>query len=278
MMRDFNRLAGVFLVSLALLATCQVANATDFFFEDFESVALGPAVNEAVEGIGWTDVPPIGWSVDDSQVPGALSGDDSRDGRTEWAGWAFVDKEWWWDVDGQGREEFLGGQNTIAVADPDEWDDQQHDPGLYSAFMTTPTFSIAGFAEGDLFIAFNSGFRPECCDDDPTLFNDQSAVITASFDGAAPVEILRWSSDPSSPLYKTDTARDEYVVAAIDAPSGAESLQLTFGLERAENDWWWAIDNVVVADAVPEPSSIAILAMLGVGAIPLLRQRMRRRA
>jgi hypothetical protein len=97
----------------------------------------------------------------------------------------------------------------------------------------------------DLFIALSSGIRPECCDDDPTLFNDQSAVITASFDGAAPVEILRWSSDPSSPLYKTDTARDEYVVAAIDAPSGAESLQLTFGLERAENDWWWAIDNVV---------------------------------
>jgi hypothetical protein len=49
------------------------------------------------------------------QFAGAFTGAESRDGRTEWAGWAFVDKESWCHLDGQAREEFLAGQNTIAV-------------------------------------------------------------------------------------------------------------------------------------------------------------------
>lgn len=236
--------------------------AVDYFFEDFESVTLGPAVNEAVAGDGWTDTPPSGWTVDDSHVPGVASGDDSRDGRTEWAGWAFTDKEWWWQVDGQRRQEFLRGDNTIAVADPDEWDDQPREVGLYSAYMSTPAFSITDVTTDELFVSFDSSFRPECCDDNPDLFNDQVALILASFDGGPQVEVIRWSSDPASDDFKDDESTNEFIVAAFDVPTGAQSLQLTFGLEHAENDWWWAFDNFRVSDvAVPEPSAWALSAV-----------------
>ena len=44
-----------------------------FFFEDFESLPLGPNVNEAVSNsTAWTKIPPKGWRVDDSGVPGVV--------------------------------------------------------------------------------------------------------------------------------------------------------------------------------------------------------------
>ncbi|MDZ4781427.1 MAG: hypothetical protein SGJ19_14345 [Planctomycetia bacterium] len=262
------------------------ARAVDYFYEDFESVTLGDSLDEHEQpdpvvpvytGV-WTDVPPAGWTADNSKVPGFDQGDD-LDGVTEWAGWGFADNDWWSTVAGdQRRKEFSRGHGVVAIADPDEWDDDPHRPitnidNTYSVYMATPTFSIADFLEGELFLQFDSSFRPECCDDGPA-YNDQSPVITASFDGAAPVEILRWSSDPTSPRFKDENSTNEHIALAINAPAGTQTLQLDFGLERAENDWWWAVDNVQVTNTVPEPSSGVLLA--GVVASAWFCHRLRR--
>ena len=86
---------------------------TPVFYEDFDSVVLGPNVDEngpagEIEE-AWTRMGPEGWSVDTTGVPGDDSPDDDgdgwpdNDGVTEWAGWSFADIEFWQAADGQRR-------------------------------------------------------------------------------------------------------------------------------------------------------------------------------
>jgi hypothetical protein len=108
-----------------------------------------------------------------------------------------------------------------------------------------------------LFLKFDSSFRPEANDDNPAAYNDQSPIIWGSFGGGAQTEILHWTSDnaanpPLGGVYKDDNSTNDTIIVPLTVPQGATILQLEFGLEHAENDWWWAIDNVVVADALPE--------------------------
>ena len=215
------------------------------FEEDFEGVVLGTSVEESAgtEDV-WTNIPPEGWILDSSGIPGF--GDPTTDGVTEWAGWAFANRDWWFNVDLQGRDNFQKGQGTIAVADPDEWDDAQRvstpiadDP--YDTWLTTPAIDLSGAQAGTVQLTFDSTWRPE--------FDDsyhQSAIVTASFDGGEEVELLLWLSDSSSPNFKSESLahENETVVIDLDNPPWATSVVLTFGLFDAGNDWWWAIDNI----------------------------------
>ncbi len=215
--------------------------------EDFESLVLGPSVEEAAGTPDvWTDTPPPGWTIDESGVPGV--GNPNIDGMTEWAGWAFTNKEWWTSVAGdQRRSEFTLGQGTIAVADPDEWDDAAHPPGYnvaadpYDTWLSTPSIDISGCAPGTVQLQFSSSWRPEYDSD-----YHQTANITASFNGSEPIEVLRWESDAASPNYKHDQSTNETITVNLENPPWAASVVLTFGLFDAGNDWWWAIDNVKV--------------------------------
>ena len=75
---------------------------------------------------------------------------------------------------------------------------------------------------------------------------DQTAVITASFDGGDPVEIMRWESDTNSDFYEGPICDPPtYVEVDFDVPVGAENVVLTFGY-TAGNNWWWAIDNIQI--------------------------------
>jgi len=213
--------------------------------EDFESVVLGTSVQESAgtEDV-WTDTPPEGWIVDESGVPGI--GDPTTDGVTEWAGWAFANKEFWINTDHQRREEFTLGQGTVAVADGDEWDDADRistpiadDP--YDTWLSTPAIDISGTQAGTVQLTFDSSWRPE--------FDDsyhQTANITASFNGAEPIVVLLWESDSSSPNFKDDNSTNETITVDLNNPPWATSVVLTFGYFDAGNDWWWAIDNIKV--------------------------------
>lgn len=215
------------------------------FYEDFESVVLSTSVEEAAgtEEV-WTDRPPAGWVVDESGVPGI--GDPANDGVTEWAGWAFADKEFWISTDGQRRGEFTLGQGVVAVADGDEWDDAAH-PGPiasdpYDTWLSTPVIDISGAQAGTVQLTFDSSWRPEFDDN-----YHQTANITASFDGAEPIEILLWESDSASPNFKDDNSTNETITVDVDNPPWATTVVLTFGYFDAGNDWWWAIDNIEVS-------------------------------
>lgn len=222
--------------------------------ENFNSLPLGPSIEEPNAGTNvWTDTPPAGWVVDDSGVPG--NGPNVNDnnavngnGRIEWSGWAFTDKVWWsTQVDDQLRSTFTLASGAVMVADPDEWDDQNHPAGMFNAFVTTKPITIpANIPAGRIKIAFDSSWRPECCDDDPALANNQRATVKVSYDNGAPINILQFDSDPAiTATYHAD-APNESIQRDLQYNGTSTSMKLTFGLDLAENDWWWAIDNLRV--------------------------------
>jgi hypothetical protein len=222
------------------------AQVLPLFAEDFEGLPLGPNVDESLAGAKvWTKQAPPGWVHDDNDVPGVGT---AADGVTEWAGWSFTNRLWWVQAaEDQDRSQFTKGVGTIAVADDDEWDDQDHggwDAGYYTTYLSTPAIDLSAAQTSTFTLKFDSAWKPECFDDGPGT-NNQTAQVTVSYDGAKAVEVLRWQSDSGSPYYHGN-ATNETVVLSLDAPAGAKTMVLTFGLLNAGNDWWWSIDNVEV--------------------------------
>jgi hypothetical protein len=229
-----------------------------FLFEDFEGLALQNAVEEAnAMTNAWTPTPPVGWVTNHSGMPGY--GDPANDGRTEWAGWTFAKKSFWLASDGQTREQFTRGTGTLAIADPDEWDDAAHpttDAGgnslYFNSFLTTPTISVSGLAPNALFVKFDSSWRPEGFDDWGGT-NNQTGTVTISYNGGAPVEILHWDSQEGGPFFHQDS-QNEAVYLPLGNPAGVTNIVLTFGMTKAANDWWWAFDNLEVSTGPVAPA------------------------
>jgi len=228
--------------------------------EDFEELTLGTNIDEGwlVElptggpttySNVWTRTPPAGWVLDDSAMPGF--GVITNDGVSEWAGWSFASKTFWGvKTDNQNRQLFTYGQGTVAVADPDEWDDAAHPQfdtngnALYfNSFLTTRPINIAGLPPNSVFMNFDSSWRPEGGDDWGGT-NDQTAVITVSYNGGAPIQVLRWNS-LAGPNFHPE-AENEKVSLLLNNPAGATNLVVKFGLIKAANDWWWAFDNLEI--------------------------------
>lgn len=238
----------------AFSATLSRLEAQRVYSENFESLTLGPNVEEALAGSKvWTKTPPAGWSIDDTKMPGV--GNSSSNGITEWAGWSFANKSWWVSTAGdQRRSEFSFGQGTVMIADPDEWDDATHARGLFESIVTTAPIPLGTVTANSLVLAYDSSWRPEARDDSGASFpvdadgapiNDQTGFITASYDGAAAVEVQRWTSVSEDATYH-DHMPNESVIVALNNPAGATSLVLKIGMEKAANDWWWAVDNLAV--------------------------------
>lgn len=226
------------------------------YFEDFESIVLGPNQEETTPGEEvWSDVPPAGWEVDRTGVPG-FDEPAENNGVKEWIGWTFTDRDWWVSAAGdQRRSEFVKASGAVAVADPDEWDDATHpDPaenGWYKTDLFSPEIPLAGASAGTAFLQFDSSWRPEFDSD-----FQQSGIVTVSFDGGEEQQILLWLSDPASPNFKTD-APNETVSFPLNNPEGATSMKLRFGMFDAGNDWWWAIDNIIINAGSLPPSIVS---------------------
>lgn len=96
--------------------------------------------------------------------------------------------------------------------------------------------SISGAEQRILTISFDSHWRPE---------NNQTGQLLVGIDGAAPAELLRLDSvttrDDGSNL-------NERITISFNAPVNAQSLNLFWKMSDAGNNWYWAIDNVVVTD------------------------------
>lgn len=204
--------------------------------ENFDGLPLGPNVDEGVAGDQvWTKTPPAGWTIDDSGVPGA--GDPDQDGVTEWAGWSFANREWWALTGGdQERTKFTKGTGTSAIVDSDEWDDVAHAAGNMASYLKTKAISLDGTKPNSVIVQFDSSWRPE---------SPQKANVTVSFDGGAPIEVLRFESEPASANYRPDSV-NETIAFQVPNPAGARQMTLTFGYFDTRNNWWWAFDNLLV--------------------------------
>jgi len=235
-------------LSLFLVAACGTM-AVNLSFgqillsEDFEELPLGPFLDENLPDADyidstkvWTKTPPEGWTLDDSWMP--------EGGVRDWRGWSFANAQAWATVAGdQRRFEFTKGQGTVAIADPDEFDDMAHDEGTWEGYMSTPPISIAGAGQNTIILTFDSSWRPEA---------PQEALITASFDGGDPQDVLYWTSVDGDEFFHPDTSTNETVTVAIENPTGASSMVLTWGIFLAGNNWFWAVDNISVTDGSNE--------------------------
>ena len=226
------------------------------FEEDFEGVTLEASIMERVKDKNvWSGTPPEGWEI---------TNENPKDlGMPEWRTWAIVDLEWWTaTAEDQRRSEFTGvhndgkGVGKGAVSDPDEWDDWEGngDPDAQSRWnghLITPPIKVKGAAAKSLVLTLDSSWRPE---------DTQNGEITVSFDGGKEEQILFFKSvgiDAGAhtlvtiPTLKLKEEKindgeqiNETLEIPIDNPAGVAEMTISFGVIEAQNDWWWAIDNI----------------------------------
>ena len=241
------------------------ARAAQLFSENFDGLELGPFVSPSESGgsgTDWTDVPPPGWVRD--------NGATTTGGPPEFFGFTFMDVGAWVVTEGnQERSMFTRGTGTVMVSDPDAYDDIGNiEANAYNVLMTTPAVSLANVVANTAVLKFDSSFRP---------YDAMTATVEVSFDGGTNFTNLLSMNSANVPGGESSLERvDEAVSLPLNNPAGASSALIRFGMSNADNDWWWAVDNVTVeGDLVPEPSSVGIIAM-GMAGLMLPRRRRRR--
>jgi len=208
-------------------------------------------------------VPQIGQVVGNKGVANKGS---AANGVDEWEGWSFADKSFWASVDDQGRSGFNLASGTVAVADADEYDDLGTGlgGGYYNTGLTSEPVNVSAYAGTAVDFSFDSSWRAEALDDTHATLgrpdNNQTSIVYAIYDGVVdlfnPIHI--WDSDagndgssntplrPASPFFKGD-ATNENLSASLSIPAGTTNVQFSFAYLNAANDWWWAIDNLKLA-------------------------------
>jgi len=222
----------------------------------------GWVVHEDFDNFGNVDLNNLNHAPDDivGNIGLGSKGNPDR-GVDEWEGWSFADSDFWLVADFQRREEFTNGlaaNSIVAVADNDEYDDfNDGDDGLYyNTGMSTGTISVAG--RSNVYFTLDSSWRDEAFDEEGhrllgnAQVNNQAAIIYAHFDGAAPVQVTRWSSDPADPMFRDDSP-NETLTFPVTIPGGAQNMKLSFAYINAQNDWWWAIDNLKLQEGANTP-------------------------
>ena len=237
----------------AILASAPgVSDNVTLLWQDFELLPLGPAVDEdPAKGTGtdWTATPPAEWTVDNSNLPVG--------GKAEYSGWTFLDKTAWNAWSGQSRSNFTLASGTIAVADTDEWDDKDHEPGDFNGILVTPEIDLATVVSSAVTIEFDSSFRPEGGGGGAAEGN-QTGVVEVTFDKGVTWTNLLTQDGSTSDGSATDPSVNRHEVLAATIPVGASSMQVRWG-QVGSNDYWWAIDNVRISSTVQSTAFPGIL-------------------
>ncbi|QDV24972.1 Ig-like domain-containing protein [Aureliella helgolandensis] len=208
-------------------STTETQDAT-LLVQDFDFLPLGPFEFEnGGDGTDFTLDPPLGFSVDNSNMPGG--------GVPEWSGWSFADRDAWAQVDDQNRSSFTLANNTIAIADTDEWaDTTPRDDGSFNSLLQSKTIQLDGVAASSVVVEFDSSFRPE---------NSQVGVLEVRYDGGDWTNLL--TLDPSNTSNAGNASNlNEHRSIEVDNPTSGE-MEFRWGVVGA-NDWWWGIDNLHV--------------------------------
>lgn len=209
---------------------------TTLFTQNFEYEALGPFVTElGGDGTDFTLTPPLGMGVDNSTM--------GTGGVPEWRGWSFADKNAWAQVDNQARDSFTLATGTIAIADSDEWDDAAN-TGTFNSFLTTRPIDLSNVTAGSVALEFNSSFRAE---------GNQLGKVEISYNGGAFSDLqtfLTADGMNSHIVIDSSTVLNSVigggtVVGALNSPASG-TVQFRFSVTNADNNWWWAIDDVKV--------------------------------
>lgn len=210
--------------------------------ETFDRLPLGPFVTESNgDGTDFTRDLPAGFTVDNSQMPASES---------DFQGWTVFDKNSWVTTSGdQDRSRFTFGTGGVAVADSDEWDDVSHAAGRFNSFLVTKAVDLSGITAGSVTLEFDSSFNKEL---------PQYGIVEVSYDDGAtwlPLLFFGDANNTNSPLNNhisvsaANTAGQFVGGATVDAGLNSPAsglMKFRFGYLEGENNWWWAVDNIVV--------------------------------
>ncbi|MCL4221645.1 MAG: hypothetical protein KJZ65_09760 [Phycisphaerales bacterium] len=260
MQERLNRIAGLGLLAACGLAVSHASGGTlvTLYTENWEGFTLYPNIEEGILTGPAQNVAQafFGDAIDATPFNGTWTANGWTQtfspagvGTAEWEGWSVANREFWVNSAFQLREEFTKAQGAVAVADPDEWDDYDpvlSDPesaGFYETTLTSPIIPLGGTTENTVVLTFDSSWRPE---------DNQQVRLSVRFNGGGWQEILYWNSFEGDPNYHPD-ATNETVSININNPAGAADMQLRWEMFEAGNDWWWAIDNIVVAGEGGDP-------------------------
>lgn len=214
-----------------------------FYAENFNTAVLLAEVTTGAERrMPSGDNTPV-WNTPEGSGLGLASGPNLLtnpldDRITEFAGFNLVRTDFWRNGDDQGRSTaFAPGTNVIAVADSDEYTDGGGSGGYgggaeFNVFLRTPTFSIPVNANvSQMTLSFLSSFRFEVDETSRVrvwVNGSQTALLTVPNNGA----------NPASPV--------TFTWAQLGSPAAGSTMQLEFAHEGADNDWWWAFDDISV--------------------------------
>ena len=247
-----RRLACAMTVGMAvgLVATPQTdGQLVDVAYDGFElhnnMVPFTRALPVFADGTDWTKNIPD-WTIDNSQM-GNPVGNQAGGVCTEPAynGWSAMDVvSWTAQQGGQGRSIFIGTnaavRNTVLVADPDAYEDFDtpvNNNDGYNSYISR-SYNLTGYNVNQLKISLNYEFFVE---------NNQRGLIQVSFDGGANWQTLL-SVAGGVGGFPNDTLLTGPVTysAGTDFAATSNNLILRFGCVTADNNWWFAIDNILV--------------------------------
>ena len=232
-----------------LSASSFVTSGVQLLKQDFELLPLGPAVYETVGlqgGKEFTATPPGGWTTDNSAM--------TFGGAPEWRGWTFASKSFWSTQGGQSRANFTLGSGTVAAADTDEWDDYGTFPSnSFNAKLLSTPINLATVAASSVTLEFDSSFRPEGNASSYTPDNMQG-MLDVSYDaGATWTNLLTLDNSNTSGTASAANVNEHRTVSVPNPDDGTMVFRWT---NTGTNDFWWAIDNIIVkgtVDGLPSP-------------------------
>lgn len=214
--------------------------------EDFEGLTMRPFTfanrDSPSDGSDYTaDV--SGWTIDNS---GMLQ--ESRE--PAYQGWRVLDVESWVkEQNGQARSILLtNGDNQALIADPDAWADYiSGAPGTGFNSRIYRDVDLRGYRPESLSIYLDWEFRAE---------GQQRGLIEISFD----------QGQSYQPLLDLDSAGGELQAngiyfgpsifeAGVDFFPSSYQARLRVTCERAGNNWWFALDNIVW---LADPTTVVI--------------------
>ena len=225
-------------------ATSELSSGIILLDEAFDSLELLPAADEGYisEGgctdaipqdvLGWTHEPPNNWTIDNSQMP--------ESGTLEWRGWSFASMIFWVMAEDQLRSQFSRANQNIAVVDPDEWDDCNNGSsgGPYNSTLNSPPISINS---GRLIqLSFDSHFRNE---------PPQQVFLTVVNSNGDEAILLHYSNDSNSDNNGGDMLNEHIIYNYVSESD--EIIQFNWKISDAGNNWYWAIDNVIIQMNTP---------------------------
>lgn len=230
-------------VTVNVTVSSPLAGDVVFYFEDFDAASLLPEQTAGAERrMPSGDGSPV-WSTPAGSGLGLTSGPDSflndpGDRILEFTGFNLARTDFWSNGDDQGRSAaFAPGANVIAVADSDEFSDGGGTGGggvedEFNVFLRTPVINLPADADlSRLELRFLSSFRLE---------QNETSRVNVYLNGAAsPTVSLAVPNSGTAPA-----APVAYTLADLGNPSPGDTILIEFAHEGADNNWWWAIDEI----------------------------------